>query len=242
MGRALKKPDKPHCYEFRMVSVTVDCVIFGWDTDGLHVLLIERGESPYEGRWALPGGFIRAEEENLEQAAHRELVEETGIRASHLEQLGTYGDPDRDPREIHVITVAYVALVKRIDHKPRGGTDARSAHWIPIEESRRMKLAFDHDKILADAITRLYGKLRYDPLGFNLLPAKFPLRDVQRLYETAIGHGVDKRNFRKKLLEMGLLEDTEEIEADVKHRAARLYRFNWTAYQKRQEEGWEFEI
>jgi len=105
-----------------------------------------------------------------------------------------------------------------------------------------MKLAFDHDKILADAITRLYGKLRYDPLGFNLLPAKFPLRDVQRLYETAIGHGVDKRNFRKKLLEMGLLEDTEEIEADVKHRAARLYRFNWTAYQKRQEEGWEFEI
>ena len=152
MGRALKKPDKPHCYEFRMVSVTVDCVIFGWDTDGLHVLLIERGESPYEGRWALPGGFIRAEEENLEQAARRELVEETGIRAAHLEQLGTYGDPKRDPREIHVITVAYVALVRRIDHKPRGGTDARSAHWVPIEESRRMTLAFDHDQILTDAI------------------------------------------------------------------------------------------
>ena len=105
-----------------------------------------------------------------------------------------------------------------------------------------MQLAFDHNTILADATNRLYGKLRYDPLGFKLLPNKFPLRDVQRLYETAMGHEVDKRNFRKKLLEMGLLEDTRETETDVRHRAARLYRFNWKAYKQRQEEGWEFEI
>jgi len=242
MGLTQKKRAKPHHYEFPMVSVTVDCVIFGWDTDGLHVLLIERGEPPQEGQRALPGGFLRAGEENLEKAAGRELYEETGVRGAHLEQLGTYSDPDRDPREEHIITVAYFALVRRIDHSPRGGTDARAADWIPIEKSRRIKLAFDHNKILADAIKRLYGKLRYDPLGFKLLPNKFPLRDVQRLYETALGHEVDKRNFRKKLLEMGVLEDTDEIEANVRHRAARLYRFNWTAYEQRQEEGWEFEI
>ena len=242
MGLTQKKRAMRHHYDYPMVSVTVDCVIFGWDTDGLHVLLIKRGEAPHKGQSALPGGFLRSGIENLEQAAHRELFEETGVRGAHLEQLGTYGDPERDPRREHIITVAYIALVKRIDHKPRGGTDASEAGWFPIEKSRRIKLAFDHNKILSDAIKRLYGKLRYDPLGFKLLPNKFPLRDVQRLYETALGHEVDKRNFRKKLLEMGVLEDTEEIEADVRHRAARLYRFNWTAYRRRQTEGWEFEI
>jgi 8-oxo-dGTP diphosphatase len=239
MGQAVSKQ---HHYKFPMVSVTVDCCIFGWDTDGLHVLLIERGEEPDEGQWALPGGFLRSGKEDLLSAARRELVEETGVRVSYLEQLGTYGDPNRDPRPEHIITVAYIALVKRIDHSPQGGTDARTADWIPIDKSRRMQLAFDHNTILADATNRLYGKLRYDPLGFKLLPNKFPLRDVQRLYETAMGHEVDKRNFRKKLLEMGLLEDTRETETDVRHRAARLYRFNWKAYKQRQEEGWEFEI
>ena len=242
MGPGQKTKDKTYCYKFPMVSVTVDCVIFGWDSDGLHVLLIERGTEPLEGQWALPGGFIHAGEEDLEEAARRELVEETGIRSAYLEQLGTYGHPDRDPREEHVITVAYVALVKRIDHRPRGGTDARLADWMLIEEAQRTGLAFDHDKILADAITRLYGKLRYDPLGFKMLPNKFPLRDVQRLYETAIGHEVDKRNFRKKLLEMGLLEDTGETESDVRHRAARLYRFNNAEYEKRSRQGWKFDI
>ena len=237
MGRA-----KPYCYNYPMVSVTVDCVVFGWDVDGLHVLLIERGGPPLEGRMALPGGFIRSGREDLDRAARRELVEETGVRGAYLEQLGSYGDPARDPRPEHVITVAYFALVRRIDHKPRGGTDARTADWYPIEEARQIDLAFDHREILGDAIDRLFGKLRYDPLGFNLLPNKFPLRDVQRLYETAMGHEVDKRNFRKKLLEMGLLEDTRETETDVRHRAARLYRFNWEAYKQRQEEGWEFEI
>ena len=242
MGLTQKKRAKRHHYDYPMVSVTVDCVIFGWDSDGLHVLLIKRGEIPHKGQSALPGGFLRSGIENLEQAAHRELFEETGVRGAHLEQLGTYGDPERDPREEHVVTVAYVALVKRIDHKPRGGTDASEAGWFPIEKSRRIKLAFDHNKILSDAIKRLYGKLRYDPLGFKLLPNKFPLRDVQRLYETALGHEVDKRNFRKKLLEMGVLEDTEEIEADVRHRAARLYRFNDAEYEKRSRQGFKFDI
>lgn len=243
MGPGQKTKTKTYCYDFPMVSVTVDCVIFGWDNDGLHVLLIERGEEPFEGQWALPGGFIRAGEEDLEKAARRELSEETGIGSPpYLEQLRTYGRPDRDPREEHVITVAYIALIKRDEHRPQGGTDARSAHWIPMEEARRKRLAFDHDQIFSDAVERLYNKLRYDPLGFNLLPNKFPLRDVQQLYEVAIGHEVDKRNFRKKLLETGLLEDTQEIETDVKHRAAKLYQFNWTAYQKRRAEGWTFDI
>ena len=170
MGPGQKTKTKTYCYDFPMVSVTVDCVIFGWDNDGLHVLLIERGEEPFEGQWALPGGFIRAGEEDLEKAARRELSEETGIGSPrHLEQLGTYGHPDRDPREEHVITVAYIALIKRDEHRPQGGTDARSAHWIPMEEARRKRLAFDHDQIFSDAVERLYNKLRYDPLGFNLL-------------------------------------------------------------------------
>ena len=243
MGPGQKTKDKTYCYKFPMVSVTVDCVIFGWDIDGLHVLLIERGEEPFEGQWALPGGFIRAGEEDLKEAARRELFEETGIGSPpHLEQLGTYGHPDRDPREEHVITVAYIALIKRDEHRPQGGTDARSAHWIPMEEARRKTLAFDHDQIFSDAVERLYNKLRYDPLGFKLLPNKFPLRDVQQLYEAAIGFEVDKRNFRKKILAMKLLIDCNEIEQDVAHRAARLYRFDERSYKRLVKSGFNFEI
>jgi len=230
---------RAYTYDYPMPAVTVDCVVFGWDDDDLHVLLIERGEKPFEGQAALPGGFIQVGRESLEQAARRELEEETGIRNYHLEQLGTFGNPDRDPR-YHVVTVAYFALVRKSDHRPRGGTDARSAAWCPLDEVP--SLAFDHDEILAVAKKRLYGKLRYKPLGFQLLPRKFPLRDLQRLYETASGGEVDKRNFRKKVLEMGILEDLNETESDVAHRAARLYRFNESAYRKRSRDGWQFEL
>ena len=241
MARAKTGANLPHCYEFPMVSVAVDCAVFGWDiNDGLHVLLIERGEKPFGH--ALPGGFVRARQENLETAARRELEEETGVSNAHLEQFHAYGDPERDDRGNHVISVAFFALVRRIDHTPRGGTDADTADWYPIQQARSLKLAFDHQTILSDAIDRLFEKLRHDPIAFKLLPRKFRLREVQHLYETALGQEVDKRNFRKKLLETGLLEDTQKIETDVKHRAAKLYQFNWTAYQKRQAEGWKFDI
>ena len=247
MARAKTGASLPHCYEFPMVSVAVDCAVFGWDiNDGLHVLLIERGEKPFGH--ALPGGFVRAKQENLETAARRELEEETGVRNAHLEQFHAYGDPGRDDRGNHVISVAFFALVRRIDHKPRGGTDADTADWYPIQQARSLKLAFDHQAILSDAIDRLFEKLRHDPIAFKLLPRKFRLREVQLLYETARGQGdaekgkVDKRNFRKKMLEMGLLEDTGETESDVRHRAARLYRFNNAEYEKKSRQGWKFDI
>jgi len=241
MARAEKGADLPHHYKYPMVSVAVDCVVFGWDIDdGLHVLLIERGETPFG--FALPGGFVRAKQEGLETAARRELEEETGVCNAHLEQFHAYGDPERDDRGNHVISVAYFALVRRIDHAPRGGTDADTADWYPIETARILELAFDHEKILSDAIDRLFEKLRHDPIAFKLLPRKFRLREVQHLYETALGQEVDKRNFRKKLLEMGLLEDTGETESNVRHRAARLYRFNNAEYEKRSRQGFKFDI
>tara|TARA_B100000029_G_scaffold501592_1_gene575338 strand:+ start:1418 stop:2149 length:732 start_codon:yes stop_codon:yes gene_type:complete len=234
-GKPGKKPS--YTYQYRMMSVAVDCVIFGFDEGGLHVLLIERGEEPFLGKMALPGGFVRAEQEDLETAARRELAEETQITVTHLEQLYTYGHPDRDPREEHVISVSYFALVNRVEHHPVGGTDARAAHWIPLEEATAMDLAFDHATIVKTAVERLFAKLEYDPLGFKLLPSRFPLRDVQRLYEIAQGKPVDKRNFRKKLSAMQLLRETGETESDVRHRAAMLYEFNWDAYKSRKESG-----
>ena len=228
----------PHRYDHPRAALTVDAVVFGVDDEGLKVLLIQRDQEPFRGRWALPGGFVRVEEE-LEEAVRRELREETGLDRVHLEQLCTIGTVGRDPRE-RVVTVAYYALVRLSDHRVQAATDACDAAWFAIEDLPR--LAFDHDAIVVRAVERLRGRVRWQPMGFELLPAKFSLGALQRLYEIVLDRPLDKRNFRKKALALGILQDLNEVQRDVAHRAARLYRFDERAYRRRQREGFSFEL
>jgi 8-oxo-dGTP diphosphatase len=227
-----------YTYEYPRPAVTVDCVVFGLDEEDLKVLLIRRGLEPYQGRWALPGGFVKMEE-SLEGAARRELEEEAGVRPNVLEQLYTFGAPERDPRG-RVVTVAYFALVKLMDHRVQAATDAREAAWFSVWDLP--KLAFDHGDIIAMALQRLKGKVRYQPIGFELLPPKFTLTQLQRMYEKILERELDKRNFRKKILSMELLEELDEVEQDVSHRAARLYRFDSKKYKQLEKQGFNFEL
>lgn len=227
-----------HSYAFARPALTVDIVVFALDDEDLQVMLIERDLEPFAGQWALPGGFVRVEE-TLDGAANRELREETGLHDIFLEQLFTFGDLDRDPRE-RILTVAYYALVNLAGHDVQASTDARNAAWFPVTELPT--LAFDHARIVEAALDRLRGKVRYQPLGFELLPERFTLRQLQHLYEIVLGRELDKRNFRKKVLSMGILKETNEIEKDVAHRAARLFRFDQRAYQKLTRQGFNFEI
>lgn len=225
-------------YQFARAAVTVDCVVFGLDDEDLKVLLIRRDLPPFEDKWALPGGFVRIDE-TLDEAARRELQEETSLERVFLEQLYTFGAIDRDPRE-RVITVAYYALVRLSDHRVQAATDARDAVWFAMDDLP--SLAFDHDQILETAHLRLQGKVRYQPIGFELLPPKFSLTQLQKLYEIVLGRALDKRNFRKKILGMGVLEELDEVEKDVAHRAARLYRFNRKEYGRMVKQGFHFEV
>ena len=225
-------------YEYPRPALTVDCAVFGLDDEDLKVLLIQRDLEPFKGGWALPGGFVHVGE-SPEDAARRELVEETGVKDIYLEQLYTFGAADRDPRE-HVVTVAHYALVKLSDHRLQAATDARQAVWFAIDDVP--KLAFDHDRILAVAHERLRAKVRYQPIGFKLLPIKFTLRQLQHLYETILDRQLDKRNFRKKILNMEILVELDEIETDVSHRAARLYRFDKKKYDQMVKKGFNFEL
>jgi len=219
-------------------ALTVDCVVFGVEEGALKVLLIQRDLEPFRGRWALPGGFVRLDE-SLDEAALRELREETGLDRVYLEQLYTFGTVDRDPRE-RVVSVAYCALVRLSDHQVKAATDARAAAWFTLEDVPR--LAFDHREILEVARDRLQGKLRYRPIGFELLPPRFTLTQLQTLYETILERPVDKRNFRKKVLATGLLEGLEEVQQGVAHRAAQLFRFDRKRYLKLEREGFLFEL
>jgi 8-oxo-dGTP diphosphatase len=228
----------PFSYEYPRPALTVDCVVFGLDDRGLHVLLIERGGQPFEGSWALPGGFVHIDE-TLEEAARRELVEETGLSDVFLEQLYTFGAVDRDPRD-RVVSVAYYALTNIRDHRVRAATDARDAAWHRVVDVPA--LAFDHDEIIETAIERIRGKIAYRPIGFELLPKKFTLTQLQHLYETILQREIDKRNFRKKVLSLGLLVELDELEKDVPRRRARLYRFDRKKYRQLEREGFELQI
>ena len=227
-----------YTYKFPRPSLTVDCVVFGLDEEDLKVILIKRDLEPFAGQWALPGGFVQLDE-TLKETAIRELREETGIEKVFLEQLYTFGRVDRDSRE-RVVSVAYYALVNLRDHKIKATTDARDAAWFPVYDLP--KLAFDHDEIFNVALKRLKGKVRYEPIGFELLPKKFTLTQLQQMYEKILEQNLDKRNFRKKIISMDLLEEMDEVEMDVAHRAARLYKFDEKKYQQSKEKGFNFEI
>ena len=227
-----------YTYEYPRPALTVDCVVFGFDEGDLKVLLIRRDLDPYRGKWALPGGFVRIDE-TLDEAARRELQEETGIDRLYLEQLYSFGDLRRDPRE-RVVSIAYYALVKLDDHRIRAATDAAEAAWFGVSDLPT--LAFDHRNIVDTALARLKGKVRYQPIGFELLPAKFALSELQHLYEAILETPLDKRNFRKKILGTELLRETDEIQQDVAHRAARLYKFDDRKYRQLVKRGFNFEL
>ena len=200
-------------------SVAVDLVIFTVRDGSLQVLLIERGVPPFKGQWALPGGFM-IDRESLEEAARRELEEETGLKDVYLEQLYTFGDADRDPRG-RVVAVAYYALTPPAPL--RASTDAAKAAWHPV--ARPPRLAFDHARILRMGLERLRAKVGYSTVGFELLPKQFTLTELQALYEAILERPLDKRNFRKKLLSLGLLKSEGQKRAAGAHRPARLYSF-----------------
>jgi 8-oxo-dGTP diphosphatase len=223
-------------YEYPRAAMTVDCVVFGLDETDLKVLLIQRKLAPFQHAWALPGGFVRVDE-TLDEAALRELAEEANVTDIYLEQLYTFGALDRDPRE-RIVTVAYYALAKLSDHRIRAATDAMGVGWFSLDDLP--KLAFDHIDIVTRAHERLRGKVRYAPVGFELLPPRFSLTQLQRLYEIILGKELDKRNFRKKILAMDLLVETDEVESGVRHRAARLYRFDRRKYDRLTKQGFEF--
>ena len=225
-------------YEHPRPALAVDCVVFGLGERTLELLLVERDLEPFAGRWALPGGFVRVDE-SIDAAARRELLEEAGVSPDVLEQLRAFGDVGRDPRE-RVVSIAHWALVRGERHRPRAATDARAARWFPLDA--RPPLAFDHDAIVAAAVERLRVEVRWRPVGFDLLPEVFSLTELQRLYEMVLGRPLDKRNFRKKVLAMELLEDTGRLDEGVRHRPPRLYRFDRAAYERLSREGFAFRL
>lgn len=226
-------------YKYDRPALTVDCVVFGYAAGTLEILLIRRNLAPYQGCWALPGGFFDTKDDTIDAAARRELLEETGIKNLYLEQLQTFGDRGRDPRE-RVVSVAYLALVKRSDHQPQAGDDAAEARWTPRDALP--PLAFDHDQIITTALERLRGKIRWQPIGFELLPREFTLQAIQHLYEAILGRPLDKRNFRKKLLSFGILTSLEKFSKEQSKRPARLYRFNAQAYRQKTQKGFLFDL
>ncbi len=227
-----------YCYEYPRPAVTTDCVIFGFDGNQLNLLLIARGIEPFKGQWAFPGGFVRMQE-TTEACARRELAEETGLLEIFMEQLYTFSELERDPRG-RTISVAYFALVNNSEWQPIAGDDAGKARWFSIENVP--ELAFDHERILKLAVERLRGKIRYQPIGFELLPEQFTLPQLQNLYEAILQQPLDRRNFRKKIMKYNILEPLDKKEEGTPHRAARYYQFNREKYQALVEKGFNFEI
>lgn len=210
----------PYTYEYPHPAVTVDIVVFTIRNDCLKVLLIKRARSPFQGEWAIPGGFVQMDE-SLEEGARRELEEETGVSGVYLEQLCTFGKPRRDPRE-RVITVAHYALIPSDKLELRAASDAEGVSWFGIDELP--ELAFDHSEILAMALARLGAKLEYSTIAFQLMPKTFTLTELQHVYELVGREPIDKRNFRKRVLALGIIEETGDEKREGPHRPAKLYR------------------
>jgi 8-oxo-dGTP diphosphatase len=212
--------------EYFKVAISVDCVIFGFEDNQLKVLLIKCNLPPFEGKWSLLGDLVRPEED-MDDASYRILKARTGLDDVYLEQVHTFGSLNRHPNG-RVVTTAYYSLVNIQHHQLR--LNDNELHWHPFQEIKT--LAFDHMAILQDCYRRLQQKVLREPIVFNLLPAKFSLRDLQSLYESILGIEMDRRNFRKKFFQMGFLIDTEEMEENVPHRPGKLYKFNHRKYAK----------
>ncbi len=232
------KQQNKYQYQYPRPAFAADCVIFGFDGGELKLLLIEREKEPFKNKWALPGGFVFIEE-TTEECAKRILLEKAGIKNVFIEQLYTFSEIDRDPRE-RTVSVAYYALVNKHQYELLAGRDTVKAEWFEL--SKLPKLAFDHSKILKTAVQRLKGKVSYQPIGFELLNEKFTLTQLQAVYESILEIPIDKRNFRKKILGMGLLKALDEKEINVAHKAARYYSFDKKAYKDLTQNGFHFEL
>jgi 8-oxo-dGTP diphosphatase len=221
------------------IKIAVDAIVFGYADNKLNVLLIKQKFGELKNQWALVGGFVK-DHETLNDAVNRELQEETGIKVNYLEQLFTFGDNvNRDPR-FRVVSVAYFALVNSTKLVLQADSDAEDAKWFSINELP--DLAFDHKEILKTAQNRLQSKLTYQPIGFDLLPKEFLFSELENLYCTILEKEIDRRNFRKKILSFGIVEETEKFGNKIKGRPAKLYRFNKLKYNKLVKEGFLFEI
>ena len=219
-------------------SVTIDCVIFGFNEGSLEVLLVKHALGIRKGEWGLPGGWIK-KDEGIDAAAERLLMELTGLKDIFLEQLKAFGKPDRFPMG-RIITIGYYALINKEKYDIKAGYTASEAKWFKI--NKIPDLIYDHDEILNFSIHQLRRRVRQAPIGFNLLPDKFTLLQLMRLYEEILGTEMDKPNFRRKFLRMKLLVDLKEKEKDVSHRAAKLYRFDDDIYKKLTKKGFNFEF
>lgn len=223
-------------YRYWHPCVTTDCVIFGFDGKKLNVLLIERGLEPFKGQWAFPGGFIKEDESALE-GAKRELKEETGLESAYIKQFHTFSAPNRDPRE-RVISIAYYALVRLQD--VTAGDDAAKAKWFDIDNVP--SLAFDHDKILREALKELRRQIHFEPIGFELLPEKFSMKSLQQLYEAILDVRFDRRNFYNKMLHLKILDQLDETVRESQKRDAYLYKFNKESYDEMKHKGFKLEF
>ncbi len=219
-------------------ALSIDCLIFGFKKSELDILLVQHAEGISKGKWALPGGWIKYTE-SVDDAASRILQELTGVSNIYLEQLKSFGDVNRYPTK-RVVTIAYFALVKPENYTLHPGFTAADAQWFKISELP--ELPYDHSTILHEGLTFLKHRVRHEPIGFNLLPKKFTLLQLQELYEAILAKKLDKPNFRRKLMNMNLLHPCKEKQIEVSHRAANLYRFDKRTYDKLIEQGFTFEL
>ena len=230
----IMETENMYCYQYPHPAVTTDCVIFGFDGTKLRVLLIERGIDPFKGMWALPGGFLRMDED-AEKGALRELKEETGLKAAYIKQFHTFTAPGRDPRE-RVITIAYYALVRMQD--VQGGDDAAKAGWFALDNVPA--LAFDHDQILRIATGELRRQIHFEPVGFELLSKQFTMKELQSLYEAILDVKFDRRNFYKKMQHLELLTQVNDETAPRKQPF--LFEFNKEKYKELKHRGFRLEF
>lgn len=219
------------------IKVTVDAIVFGYNQEnGISVLLIKRKIEPFLNEWALPGGFV-LNHETLEEAVERELLEEAGVSINYLEQLFTFGKPSRDPR-MRIISVAYFGLVKSSDFSLFASTDASEAAWFNIYDLP--SLAFDHKEVVEKAIARLRAKITYEPIGFELLDPKFLFSQLEQLYMELLGHDIDRRNFKRKVMSLGLvIELDEKAPALSAGRPGKLYSFDKEKYKQLKVNGFD---
>ena len=225
-------------HDYEKPSLTVDCVVFGYDLKNLNLLLVNRKKAPFEGHWALPGGFLDVKE-SFRQSVARVLETKTGMIDLFMEQLFTFDDVERDTRG-RVISVAYFALVNPKQYEIINGKANNDAQWFPLDALPN--LAFDHAEIIAMATKRLQNKVRYQPIGFELLDREFTVSELQRLYESIVGFAIDRRNFRKKMLALGIIQATGEKRAIGGHRSPDVYVFNKEKYDELVEKGFEGSI
>ncbi len=226
-------------------AVTTDAVVFGFDGEKLNVLLIERDIEPYRTHWALPGGFLKEEDESAESCVYRELHEETNVQGIYLEELKTFSKIGRDPRE-RVITIAFFALVVKDRYNIMGGDDAKNAKWFPVDSLP--ELAFDHSEIVKEALERLRQRIHFEPIGFHLLDREFTMPQLQNIYIAIMNPPLDdtklrdRRNFPKKMLKLGYIKETGKKVTGNPYRSPKLYTFDEIAYAEAKKIGMRLEF